>query len=257
MFDDADTTIDPVEITRCIKLPEQRATGTVSTTSSEANLAALSSAAVFPGPTGASCDTLLEPATTNMILNPSAESSLSSWSANAGTLVRDTSRAKVGAASARYTYTASGNGNGYLPVYATITQPNTTYSTSAYVYAEVPFKVRAVLYMQTTDTTGSGCMCSPAFDTPMLEPHRWHRIVHTTTTRPDWPANSTGWVILRPAYGADNNYLLNTPIWWDGVQVEQRTSPTSYVDGALGTGYSWTGSAHGSPSSRNANVAVN
>jgi hypothetical protein len=44
----------------------------------------------------------------------------------------------------------------------------------------------------------------------------------------------------------------NLGIWITGVQLEQKSRATSYCDGSLGAGYSWSGTAHQSQSTRSA-----
>ncbi len=41
-------------------------------------------------------------------------------------------------------------------------------------------------------------------------------------------------------------------LYIDGIQLEQKSYPTTYADGTLGTGYSWSGTAHESTSTRTA-----
>ena len=48
----------------------------------------------------------------------------------------------------------------------------------------------------------------------------------------------------------------DTTIYLDGVQLEAKSYATTYTDGSLGTGYSWSGTAHESTSSRSATSSI-
>jgi hypothetical protein len=72
----------------------------------------------------------------------------------------------------------------------------------------------------------------------------WHRIETVITIG----ADTTGVLqfITTGAPGVDDR------IWIDAVQIEAKSYATTYCDGSLGPGYTWSGTAHASTSSRTA-----
>ena len=60
--------------------------------------------------------------------------------------------------------------------------------------------------------------------------------------------NASDTVLTVRIYAYDD---VSTTVW-DGAQLEQKSSATPYADGSLGPGYSWSGTSHGSTSSRTA-----
>jgi len=70
----------------------------------------------------------------------------------------------------------------------------------------------------------------------------WERLEVTGTLA---AGNTTARIQIR-----DDRAAAWDDIYIDGVQVEEKAYATSYCDGTLGTGYAWTGAAHGSTSTR-------
>lgn len=62
--------------------------------------------------------------------------------------------------------------------------------------------------------------------------------------------NNTGAAINVKVELVNWNSDSATSVYFDGVQLEKKAWPTAYCDGSLGTGYSWSGTAHNSTSVR-------
>ena len=76
-------------------------------------------------------------------------------------------------------------------------------------------------------------------------------------------SKTSTWETVTAGYYNDTGVTLNVRVelynnandgitlaYYDAVQAEKKTWPTSYCDGSLGTGYAWTGTAHNSTSTR-------
>ena len=95
--------------------------------------------------------------------------------------------------------------------------PNTQYTFSAYSLAYSPNQASIFSFFSTTSNgsithSGSG---------------RWERLVHTFTTRSTEP-----YVQIRMWH---NTTLLNNPVWFTELQVEQKTFATPFVNGTRTT----------------------
>jgi len=72
----------------------------------------------------------------------------------------------------------------------------------------------------------------------------WWRLTHSSGVQ---PAGSY-------TYGVE--VKNGKTIYLDGIQLEQKSYPTSYTDGGMGAGYGWTGTADNSTSTRNATTVA-
>lgn len=181
--------------------------------------------------------TLLERGITNLVTNPSAEVDLTGWSSYLGTggngafsRIAVAGYAVAGTACFRVNNSTTANAGGYgyhgggsIGVDLVSGQQ---YVLSVYAKANVA-------------GTGLNLFVDPIGSATFVLTTGWKRYTYTFTA---------------PSTGAFAVYIRsNTPdaIWWfDAVQVEQGAYATSYVDGSLGLGYSWSGTAHASTSSR-------
>lgn len=103
---------------------------------------------------------------------------------------------------------------------------------------------RPVVYINGTGASGSW-EASPSW----TGDNQWHRMTYTFTATATGTANI---YIGKSAGGVVGEYLI------DAVQLEKKAYATPYVDGSLGQGHSWSGTAHASTSSRTtANVVYN
>jgi hypothetical protein len=173
-------------------------------------------------------------ATTNRVLNPSVETNTTGYASDTGTLARSTDYALFGSYSLKYTHSSGGSGNTYYNVSGTLAT-STTFTFSVYA-------------RRGDGAAVSGVTCfidsSLATITPTISDigNGWYRIYATRTI-----GGSLGNHIV----GISG--MANTTTWYfDGWQVEARAFVTPYLDGSLGSGVSWAGTAHASTSSRTA-----
>ena len=169
----------------------------------------------------------IAPATTNLITNPSFETGLTGWSTTAGTAVTQSSvKAYFGTYSALFSAAA---GTTVFSRTISVTT-GTTYTISAWVHLT---SAAGSLVMDLNDK-------SYEFNVAVSTKNQWVRLVGTFT------ATATENAVLR-FYSTDGavGYI-------DGVQMEQKAYCTPYCDGSLGSGHTWSGTAHASTSSRTA-----
>jgi hypothetical protein len=185
---------------------------------------------------------VIEVATTNLISNPSFEVDTTGWTLNqggsGGAIAQDTSVSRYGVASLRVD-----KGTSWTQAYSgTVTVGDgETITASAWVYLdEIP----------ATNTVSINI-----------------RDITNATTRASAYTNQAGWARLSCTWKNDtgssvsvrvqlvmNTAATNSSAWFDGVQLEKKAYATSYCDGSLGDGYSWSGTAHASTSTRTVTV---
>ncbi|MBI4973060.1 DUF2341 domain-containing protein [Candidatus Roizmanbacteria bacterium] len=189
-------------------------------------------------------------ASTNLEQNPSVETNLTGWGGwnNSGTATREQSSdtAKFGTYSFKQTVTGDGNQEG--DSYGGAVTEGQTYTVSFWV-----------------NVTAVGVGESIPF---------YYRVFHDTGnyipgTIATINAATSGWVRYSMTQTIPNNGFtgnniqlsfytnkVGTVVYVDGVQIEQSATVTPYLDGSLGTGYAWTGTAHNSTSTRAASTAT-
>ena len=139
---------------------------------------------------------------------------------------------KYATSSARLVNT-SGDSRGYV---TSINPANTnTHTLSAYVYDGTTGNVGGTVSATVAKLVFNGSVVTPSAYTDMGG--GWWRLSYSAAT-----ANSAG------DYGVQA--LSGKTIYVDGVQLEEKTYMTSYADGSMGTGYSWTGTTNESSSTR-------
>lgn len=171
--------------------------------------------------------------TTNLVTNPSFETNIASWSYQnivAGTATNTNTKSLFGNYSLMITRSV---GSSEANVYNTLSglTANTVYYYSAWAWANTSSTACIFTYNSTTNLSpvchsGSG---------------KWERIGGTFTS------SATGTVQLRLSH---SNYSNLNNVYFDGVQVELGSTQTHYVDGSMGTGTSWLGTANASVSVR-------
>lgn len=182
----------------------------------------------------------LEEDTTNKITNPSFENSTynTNWTASASATLTDNTTApyyKFGSHSAKVVDAGS---NGSL--LTTVNTGATTHTLSAYVYDGTSGNIGG--------TVGSSIANLMFKATPVATTYTdmgggWWRLSYSGTG-----------VASNDSYGVQ--VLVGKTVYIDGVQLEPKNGysstgyTTSYVDGSLGTGYSWSGTADNSTSTR-------
>ena len=178
----------------------------------------------------------------NLLSNPSLETNTTGWSAWAGaTLDRTSAHALVGGYALRITHVASTT-SGATASYSTATQG--TYTASAYVRSYVAADVGANVSILMRFTYSDASMEDVSANHALTD--SWTRIEATATTNAAKTLSSIT-LMLRDLLAGAAHYTMV-----DAVQLENASFATPYCDGSLGTGHSWSGTAHASTSSRTA-----
>lgn len=182
-------------------------------------------------------------ATTNFVTNPSFESDTSPWVLDRVTLTRVTDDSKFGNYSALVT------------------------KTTAETYNEFSFNHPVSGDTLGRTFTASCWVKAPTVDAVGKEVGIWWEIVRTAGTRWSGPYTielTEEWQRLERTIYLINSDAINiiphiypnltdtelTSVLVDGFQLEEKPNATPYCDGSLGTGHSWSGTAHASASSR-------
>lgn len=179
-------------------------------------------------------------AATNLIANPSLENATTGWSINNDSggdlaVARVANDSWVGTYCAKLTSTTLNNSSFYTTFAPAVGDGVQSYSASLYMRAAVPTSVLLRLQNHYSPYT-------PYADNTVSVTTEWQRFYVTGI-----PANGESLRFsIRPVDAGVDIYI-------DAIQVEAGTSPSAYVDGSLGSGYSWSGTAHASTSSRAGN----
>ena len=232
----------PSDAVVCIKVPAVQP-GTpppvlMTDRSSSASVAAAGRVAVFPGLTGTECTVMVEGPATNVIPNPSAESGLTGWVATQGTATWDSRPpGKTGLSGAHSVHVGvSGpEGSGETPM-GPVTA-GAVYSASVWVYGPGLELCAGLDYFGGTKAyIASG----PCRNTVKLGA-TWTRLVLPAVTMPKGTSHAAVYVATTRGGGS---------FWMDAAQIEPGLAVTSFVEGDLGAGYSWSGPPSTSPSLR-------
>lgn len=183
-------------------------------------------------------------ATTNLIANPSVESSdMTGWTTGStSTLTRTSEAAYIGQYSLKVERTTQTH---VQAVYGPIDITNQTYAFSCYAKnKDVPTggSVQLMLYWSGGAQPGDGTMITVG--TVPAPEDGWKR--YSLTGSPDYADRTSVRAYLR-FNGADTS---GQGYYTDCWQLEAKASPTPYCDGSLGAGHTWTGTAHASSSTR-------
>jgi hypothetical protein len=121
--------------------------------------------------------------------------------------------------------------------YATSINPGNTntHTLSAYVYDGTTGNIGGTVSSSITKLVFNGTTVTPSAYTDVGG--GWWRLSYSATT-----ANAIA------AYGVE--VQVGKTIYVDGVQLEEKAYATTYADGTMGTGYTWTGTANDSTSTR-------
>jgi len=172
-------------------------------------------------------------ATTNKILNPSAEATGNFTARGTATVTRDTGTYVIGATSYKIVLAAANDGiNLTLSALA-----NAIHYVSVWVTGSALTTLQASL-----DGTNWNALNTVIETLTDAAGNTWTRYGAQISA-----AQSNGSTTLRIRNSASSGTF-----YLDAAQVEQKSYPTSYADGSLGTGHSWSGTAHASQSSRTA-----
>lgn len=180
-------------------------------------------------------------ATTNLVVNPSFEASLATWTLSqdgAGFFDRVTTQSYKGGASANL---IKSGGTFYVVISDFIAiSANTTYTLSAYAKKVSGANVVDMVISTYTSADVLILSTSAAFPASTFD---WMRMTHTRLTESNAAKIKVSFSIV--ASGNDNVFI-------DAIQLEQKAYPTTYCDGDQ-EGCFWTGTLHASASKRNAN----
>ena len=181
-------------------------------------------------------------ALTNYVTNPSFETGTTGWSTTGGATLDQTSiDSYVGSYAMRITHVASTTSGATI---AHSTSVASTYTASAYVRAytdtDVGDNISILMRFTYTDASTSDVSANHTIT------GEWTRISATATTNGAKTLSSIT-VMLRDLLSGPAHYSLV-----DAVQLEEASFASSYCDGSLGSGHSWSGTAHASRSVRTA-----
>lgn len=193
---------------------------------------------------------VIEGAGTNLVTNPSFEVNTAGWVVygTGSTIARDTVAPMVGAARLKVTIDSTAGGwagvrSDPIPVAA-----GNNYTFSYFVKTGAAPNFRAQIHW--IDAAGANVGAFPTLD------------VMFPSGGVDWTRYSVGGAAPAGAVNAVL-YLVNNNVvqgiydmYFDGMQLEQAARPSTYIDGSLGPGYAWTGTAHASTSTRSAGTKV-
>jgi hypothetical protein len=195
---------------------------------------------VEPGRWNNTVGLVIEPATTNLISNPSGETNTTGWSSAWGDTVSRVND-EVRAVAGNYAFKVVSNGGGGGARYTDISglTPSDTVSVTVYVY--VPSTNTTVSSVRLNVWDGGGF--SNAVYAISDRNDQWQRLEVQKTV----PAG--GSIRVGVYYTASTS---GDVVYFDAAQVEEKDRATSYADGSLGDGYSWSSTEHGSTSSRTA-----
>jgi hypothetical protein len=178
-------------------------------------------------------------ATTNLVTNPSFETNTTGWSGAGGvTITRITTDGLYGSCCMSV---AGSAGYAYQSTPITGLSAGQTYTVSA--WTKKPANTGVVsLRLWYTDGAWAD-KGSLTLNLPTAAVTEWTRFVLTGVA----PAGTTQCAAaIEWTTGAGSSITL----YVDAVQVEQKAYATPYCDGSLGSGHTWSGTAHASTSSR-------
>ena len=181
-------------------------------------------------------------ATANYVSNPSFETGTTGWSAWASaTLDQTTADAYVGSYAMRITHVASST-SGALATYTTAVAGSYTASVylRSYQSGDIGYNCSILMRFNYTDASTEDTSYNHTIT------GEWERISVTATTNGAKTLSSI-YVYLRDLLSGGSHYTLI-----DAVQLENNSYASAYCDGSLGTGHSWSGTAHASTSTRTA-----
>jgi hypothetical protein len=208
-----------------------------------AAVAGAGAVALFDAPDGSDCTALVEPPTTNLVPDPSAETGTSGWVPWQATLAwDDAGRARFGAHAVAVAVDAdAGEGSVRAPVAPV--EAAGTYVASVWVLGPGATVCVGVHHL---DPAG-GFLRAGACSGPVALGDGWQRLVLAPVAVPEGTGGLAPYVSV---LGAGATVLV------DAVQLEPGTAATGFAEGDLGPGYRWDGPHGRSPSVRAAGVGI-
>ncbi len=177
-------------------------------------------------------------ATTNLVTNPSFETGMTGWSANLAT-PSQVSGGVYGVYAYQLVYSGAGDNysSGSFATGGVLANRTFTFSFYARRTAGTGSTNSAILVRELGGASRNLCTVGPALTT------EWQKFNCTGTGPADSAVTSIN-IILRTTGNVSEH------VQYDGLQLEEKAYVTPYADGSLGNGHSWSGTAHGSASSR-------
>jgi hypothetical protein len=185
----------------------------------------------------------LEEATTNLVTNPSFETNATGTLGTNITATQSNEDAYFGSFSLKAT-ASTGSIPGAVNTFLNLPSFTTAVSGTTYTYTAWYKLTSAGGGTWTVFPTGS---CAIDQYPNLVADGVWRRV--SITGAPG--CNGTQYLRV---YLSAGTLTSNATMYFDGVQIEQKSYATTYTDGSLGSGYAWTGTAHASTSTRTQSV---
>jgi hypothetical protein len=184
-----------------------------------------------------------EEATTNYITNPRMANG-TGWVPGQWTAAwNQTDRTREGVPSVKLTMPAEPTGTPYLYQLQAVS-PSQVWSHRWYVYTELTGR-RARGQITWRDSGGATIGSALLGTDTTLVPGQWTEVKIENQAAPALSVSA-----LMMLHFVSSTYDQGDVVWICQPQLEQKAYLTSYADGSLGTGYSWSGAVHASASTR-------
>ena len=189
--------------------------------------------------------------TTNTVPDPSFENAtITNWwtAANVATISKITTNLYVGSNGGKVSCTAStSDGIVQLTTSGSAAATGQTWTLQARIRAFAAGDVGKTVKLRIVERTSANATVLTNDSTTFTLTDAWQLCTYTVTL-------SGGGTVAKVTMGVMNGAASAVDFVVDAVQLEQKAYATAYADGSLGTGHSWSGSAHASSSTRTATV---
>ena len=191
----------------------------------------------------------IEEATTNTVPDPSFEAATitTNWAANgAATISKVTTHAYLGSNGGKVSCTAStSDGIDQLSTSGAAASNGQAWTVSGRIRAFAAGDVGKTVKAQIVERTSADAVVATNLGSAITLTDAWQSFSYTVTL-------AGGGTVAKATCGFRAGAATAVDFVLDCVQLEQKAYATSYCDGTLGTGYSWSGTANASSSSRTA-----
>jgi len=188
-----------------------------------------------------------EEGTTNTIPDPSFEAASisSNWvAAGSATISKVTTHACLGSAAGKVSCTAS-TSDGINSLNGSAAASGQTWTVQARVRAFASGDVGKTIQIGISERTSANALVIEGFGSAITLTDNWQYVEHTRTL-------SGGGTVAKATAKIKAAAAVAVDFVIDCAQLEQKGYASSYCDGSIGTGYSWSGTAHASSSTRTA-----
>ena len=191
----------------------------------------------------------IEEATTNTVRDPSFEAATitTNWTAaGSATISKVTTHAYVGSNGGKVSCTAStSDGIDQLATSGAAASNGQPWTVSGRIRAFAAADVGKTVKPAIIERTSADAVVATNLGSAITLTDAWQAFSYTVTL-------AGGGTVAKVTCGFRAGAATAVDFVLDAVQLEQKAYATSYCDGTLGTGYSWSGTAHASTSSRTA-----